>query len=217
MGGSFPVSNEKRLLEECFQVVMPVYYTEVAPTPHEIDLALTSFNHIRDDTSTRYIEMRKDPNFRFDSCLKWFYHKFYERLFDVQPQTRVMFSKISPHQGHGLAMMITLSLRQLKNPPDFRESMIALARRHFERSVKAIEYGIFGDVLFWTLYHVLPPEAFDGETERAWVKIYSAMLTLIVPAALKCELEHPFSCPQRSEALMRCDPQPLGDIISSPK
>lgn len=214
MGASLTVTYPKQQLEDSIRLIMPVYYTEAAPTPYEIDLALHSFNHIRDDTSTRYFEMKADPKFLYDSCLEWFYHSFYERLFDVQPQTRVLFSKIGTSQGHGLAMLINVSLRQLKKPDEFRESMKDLAKQHFERNVKAVEYGMFGDILFWALHHVLPPDVFNIETERAWIKIFSAMLTQIVPAALRYERSHSFSS-KRSEALMRCNPMDPKDSSTS--
>lgn len=50
----------------------------------------------------------------------------------------------------------------------------------------AYQYGIVGECLIWTLTRVLGP-AFDDKTKIAWVKIYSIMLSIIIPVAVKEE------------------------------
>lgn len=84
-------------------------------------------------------------------------------------------------------MMITTTLKQLEHPPSFETQMIDLAKRHCERHVKVNEFGIMGDVLFWTLHHVLGREEFQGATEQAWIRVYSSMLKHIIPAMITYE------------------------------
>lgn len=44
--------------------------------------------------------------------------------------------------------------------------------------------------MFWTLKHVLGVETYNISTHKAWVKLYSKMLAIILPAALNYELEN---------------------------
>jgi hemoglobin-like flavoprotein len=55
--------------------------------------------------------------------------------------------------------------------------------------VKAIEYGVVGDVLFWCIKTCIGAEAFTPAVELSWVKIYSKMLQVIVPVAVRYEKE----------------------------
>jgi hemoglobin-like flavoprotein len=50
----------------------------------------------------------------------------------------------------------------------------------------AFQYGIVGEVLLWTLTLTLGSE-FDEPTKLAWVKIYSVMLKVIIPVAVREE------------------------------
>ena len=65
--------------------------------------------------------------------------------------------------------------------------MSELTVRHCERGVKAIEYGVVGDVLFWCIKTCVGNAAFTKQVEVAWVKIYSKMLQVIVPVAVAHE------------------------------
>ena len=101
-------------------------------------------------------------------------------------------------------MMISSCLKVLDKPEKFKNQMAQLAERHCKIKVKANEYGIVGDVLFWTLRHVLGPDLYTIEVERAWVKIYSRMLTEIVPAAMRYERLYPVRS-QRNSGLLRSE------------
>ncbi len=50
--------------------------------------------------------------------------------------------------------------------------------------------GIFGEVLFWTIKLAVGKTHYDTTTHTAWVKIYSRMLSIILPLAVKYELQH---------------------------
>lgn len=47
--------------------------------------------------------------------------------------------------------------------------------------------GVVGEVLFYTLRRCLGPE-YDSRTHRAWVKLFSRMLSVIVPCAVQFEM-----------------------------
>lgn len=58
----------------------------------------------------------------------------------------------------------------------------------FNRGVKAVEYGVVGDVLFWSLRTLLG-SAYTNKIHNGWTRIFSAMLAIIVPVAVAFELE----------------------------
>lgn len=79
--------------------------------------------------------------------------------------------------------------------------------------------SIFGECLFWTLKTVLGIENYDTATNRAWIKFYSKMLSIILPLAIEYELKHPDSLEKfryrrlRSNSLV--DPNPDHDLLEN--
>jgi hemoglobin-like flavoprotein len=130
--------------------------------------------------------MKKDPNFHQASCISWFYSNFYERLFDVHPMCRPLFTSGIISQGKFLVKMVSLILNSLKNKDKFIHAMEDLAMRHCERGVRGVEYGIVGDVLFSTI-HKTVGTPFTREVENAWKLIYSSMIQVIVPLCVEYE------------------------------
>lgn len=184
-------------------LMLPVYYLDEPVLLSDIELATASWNLIVNDTSSRYIKTKSEGLIDQPSCLSWFYVSFYERLFDVHPLSRKLFTNTVNSQGKFLVMMISSCLKQLDHPERFESSMVALAERHCEKGVRSNEYGIVGDVLFWTLQRCLGPDTYDEDTERSWIKIYSAMLKHIVPCALHYEKTKGISVAGRSYTSMR--------------
>ena len=45
-------------------------------------------------------------------------------------------------------------------------------------------------MLFWVLKLTVGKEIYDVSTHSAWIKIYSRMLSIILPIVVKYELEH---------------------------
>lgn len=108
--------------------------------------------------------------------------------------------------------MITLALSELDDPEKFDRNLVKLAEIHYQRGVKAVEYGIVGEILFWVMRHVLGSynlpytiriapyttcntsctigaSTYVQAVHFAWVKVYSRMLTVIVPVAISMELK----------------------------
>jgi hemoglobin-like flavoprotein len=168
-------------------LMLPVYYIDEPVTIMDIELATISWNLVVNDTSPKYLKYKSEGLIDQPSCLSWFYVSFYERLFDVHPLSRKLFTTTVNSQGKFLVMMISACLKQLDHPERFAASMITLAEKHCERGVRSNEYGIVGDVLFYSLQKCLGSESYSEPTERAWIKIYSSMLKHIVPRALHHE------------------------------
>lgn len=108
---------------------------------------------------------------------------------DVHPHCKPMFASGMKTQGKFLVGMIQLSLNQLANPEKFNGTLVKLAEVHNERGVKAVEYGIVGSVMFWTLEQCLGLTVWNEELATAWIKIFSKMLAVMVPIALAHEMK----------------------------
>lgn len=170
-------------------IMMPVYYVhDAAVSAEDIALAKASWNLIIDDKSEEFHRRkREDPNFQYYSCISWFFSNFYSRLFDVHPLCKSLFSSGLQTQGKFLVKMISITLSQVNNPEQFQETMHDLTVRHCQRGVKAIEYGVVGDVLFWVIRTCVGEKAFTPAVSNVWVRIYSVMLRHIVPQAVAYE------------------------------
>lgn len=176
-------------LDRIVSVLMPVYYIPNADvTAADIAVAKQSWKLIIDETSVAFKTMKdNEPTFHHTSCISWFFCNFYSRLFDIHPLCKPLFVNGLQSQGIFLVKLISLTLNQLEDSQNFRSNMSELARRHCERGVKAIEYGIVGTVLFWTIRTCIGFAAFTEEVEYVWHKIYSKMLNVIVPVTVSLE------------------------------
>lgn len=93
-------------------------------------------------------------------------------------------------QGKLLVRIVTMALAMVDNRAEFERSMERLAADHYEKGIKAVEYGIMGETLFWALRRALGPTVYDTATHSVWVRIYSEMLTIIVPKVIDFELSN---------------------------
>jgi hypothetical protein len=96
----------------------------------------------------------------------------------------------------------------LSDPVNFKRQLVGLGKSHAAKGVKAVEYGIIGEVsnslcaifssshgsvfvisyqvFFWSLQRCLGP-FYTDQTHLAWRKLFSAMLVVLVPVAVGCE------------------------------
>jgi len=81
--------------------------------------------------------------------------------------------------------MIGVCLDELSGKERMTEALHKLARTHAQKGVVSNEYFLVGEVLLWTFTQCLGPQ-FDNVTTTAWVRIYSMMLSEIIPVAV-CE------------------------------
>jgi hemoglobin-like flavoprotein len=203
--------------QEIIDIMMPVYYLSSSHVTHDdILIAKTSWSLITDDKSQEFIKQKSSSSsrqgqgqgsgqgqgqgpgqgpgqgegeeFHYHSCIGWFYILYYERLFDIHPLCKPLFTTGIISQGKFLVKMISLTLNQLHDPMNFQIIMRGLALSHCHKGVRSVEYGIVGSVLFYTLKKVLNEE-YSEVVHRAWVKIYSAMLSVIVPMVVDYELQ----------------------------
>lgn len=175
--------------EEIVLLMMPVFYNAEVLSKEEHKLATECWQAVLNNSAPGFLQKKKsDPNFKFPTAILYFYDCFYSRLFDIHPLARDLF-KDAKSQGKFLVKMISLSLSEMADVVKFEKTLVKLAEIHNERGVKAIEYGVVGEVLFWAIREVAGPEVYTFEVHQAWVKIYSRMLKTMVPVAVAHELK----------------------------
>jgi hemoglobin-like flavoprotein len=80
------------------------------------------------------------------------------------------------------------SIKLLTDLPVLVPKLQTLAKIHSEKGVMSYQYGIVGEVLLWTLNKCLGAGYFE-EVKVSWVKVYSIILSVMVPEALKVEAD----------------------------
>jgi hemoglobin-like flavoprotein len=162
----------------------PWYFQKGVLTSEDLSTARKSWKLIRDNKSPEYI-----ANARIlpPSCGIWTCSLFYKHLFEVAPETVVLFKGIDMEsQAMMLLQMISYLIGYPQDDDDDGSYTIILrnlATRHVGYGVKAHQFGIMGEVLLVTLKRVLGSE-FTEETSKAWIRVYSSFLETIIPAAV---------------------------------
>jgi hemoglobin-like flavoprotein len=189
-----PSSSSSSHLNEIVLFLMPMYYISSSITNRDLHLSQLSWNQILSNKSSEFIK-KCQINSEFDekyhqNCCQWFTDLFYERLFDIHPLAKVLFIHTSMEKlKRHLIKVISLTLTQNKNPFKFQKLMKNLTILHCHRGVRAIEYGIMGNVLFHTLQQCLGVNEYSSILDKAWKAIYSSMLKEIIPECVKYELQ----------------------------
>ena len=92
---------------------------------------------------------------------------FYQRLFEIDPSTRSLFSGTDmPEQRRKLMQMIGLALNGLDQPTESLQSVAQLGARHLNYGVTDKHYDSVGEALLWTLGQGLG-ESFTQEVKDA--------------------------------------------------
>lgn len=193
--------------EEIIKLMFPVYFINEPLTQDEVQLAKDSWMLIVQNKGKLFVDLQaksgklgdnnnnnksgRDDDDDNDpmSCISLFFETFYRRLFSAHPEAEPMFSSGIKKQGRFLVSMISVSLNCLNNEEIFKKKMTDLADTHNKRGIKANEYGLVGDVLFYSLHHVLGSEVYNKDCHRAWAKVFSHMLKHIIPNAVSYEIK----------------------------
>eukprot|EP01035_Chromulina_nebulosa_P020306 gene20306-26357_t len=144
---------------------------------------------VTDDLSPLFLTLRsqKDESIP-SSCLTWFYDSFYKLLHEFDTDSKALYNDSMRVQVRALVAMISTSLSIFKNSSldKITKSLKELSQKHYQRGVRAYQFPIFGEVLMKTFAFCLG-EAWTDAAKEGWSKIFSVMLSIIVPTSLKIE------------------------------
>jgi hemoglobin-like flavoprotein len=185
---------------EITKFVLPIYYSNLPPSNEEFTAAYDAWKLILNNRSPHFLSKKAaDPTFMFENCNEYFFHVFYNRFFDIHPDVRVLFTKPINKQGSFLLRFITMCLDAWNDQEKWDKNLINLTNIHNKMGIKAVEYGINGEVLFYTLRECLG-SGYTDIAHRGWVKIYSRMLITIVPRVVRFELANTEAAQEISKA-----------------
>ncbi|MCH8799961.1 MAG: hemin receptor [Chloroflexi bacterium] len=109
---------------------------------------------------------------------------FYNRLFEIDPSTKVLFKGDMEVQGRKLMQMITAAVNGLNDLDGLVPVVQDLGRRHGGYGVQEAHYGSVGSALLWTLEQGLGDD-FTPEVKIAWTETYMLLAGVMKDASAK--------------------------------
>ena len=107
---------------------------------------------------------------------------FYERLFELDPALRRLFSRTDKEaQRKNLMQTLTVVVKSIDNLTPLIPAVEALGRRHAGYGVQAKHYATVGQALLDTLHAGLG-EAFTRDAREAWGEAYELLAGVMLAA-----------------------------------
>ena len=131
-------------------------------TPVQIELIRDSFHRLEPDTEVA--EM------------------FYDRLFQIAPELRVMFRGDMTGQGMRFMRTLRVIVQNLDEPEALHPYLEKLAQGHAAYGVKPEHFHPMGQALIWTMRESLG-EAFPEGADIAWEAAYEGLANEMIALA----------------------------------
>lgn len=107
---------------------------------------------------------------------------FYDRLFELDPRLKPMFTSDLGEQGRKLMRMIGMAVNGLDRLDELVPAVSQLGVRHAGYGVTDEQYDTVATALLWTLEQGLGPD-FTPEVKEAWATVYGMLATTMKNAA----------------------------------
>jgi hemoglobin-like flavoprotein len=107
---------------------------------------------------------------------------FYDRLFEIAPQVKSMFTGDMAEQRRKLMTMLAAVVNGLGNLESILPAASALAIRHVSYGAKAEHYPVVGAALLWTLEKGVG-DAWTPEVAEAWTTAYTTLSGYMISEA----------------------------------
>jgi hemoglobin-like flavoprotein len=101
---------------------------------------------------------------------------FYDHLFTIAPELRVLFKGDMNAQAHKFIEMLAIVVGLLSNPTALSQTLTQLSHRHRGYSVHDKHFDYVGDALLLTLADILGEE-FTPELKTTWRDLYNMVAT----------------------------------------
>eukprot|EP01039_Chlorochromonas_danica_P003167 gene3167-3468_t len=192
-GGAANTSSPPLPVEEFDKVcglMLPTYFDREPLTEEKLALASTVWHIILNNGAPRYVTLCKSPSFKeqYPNAVLYFTDVFFNRLFDVHPNFIPALSRIKDRVKF-VSDVIAFALSDLSDDDVFDQALDRFAHVHHNRGVRAIEYGLFGEVLLYAFQQTMGAIAFSPDIYHAWALVYSRILNVVLPIAVKLDLE----------------------------
>jgi hemoglobin-like flavoprotein len=107
---------------------------------------------------------------------------FYDRLFEIAPSVKSMFTGDMAEQRRKLMTMLAAVVNGLGNLESILPAASALAIRHVSYGAKTEHYPVVGSALLWTLEKGLG-DAWTPEVADAWTAAYGTLSGYMISEA----------------------------------
>ena len=107
---------------------------------------------------------------------------FYQRLFQLDPSLRPMFSGDMQEQGRKLITMIGFAVQGLTRLDELVPQVMELGRRHAGYGVQPSHYDTVAEALLWTLEQGLGDQ-FTDPLRAAWTEAYGVLAKTMMAGA----------------------------------
>jgi hemoglobin-like flavoprotein len=107
---------------------------------------------------------------------------FYGRLFETAPTLKPLFRGDMTEQGRKLMKTLGVVVNGLANLESVLPAASALAKRHIDYGVKAVDYAPVGAALLWTLERGLG-EQWTPQLATAWTEAYTILSDFMITEA----------------------------------
>jgi hemoglobin-like flavoprotein len=132
-------------------------------TPQQVELVQTSFDQVRPIAAAAA-------------------DLFYQRLFELDPALRPLFTSDIKKQGAMLMSTLSLAVNGLSRPETIIPAVQGLGRRHVAYGVQYHHYQTVGEALLWTLNQGLG-DAYTSDVQDAWIAAYGLLTSVMQTAA----------------------------------
>jgi hemoglobin-like flavoprotein len=104
---------------------------------------------------------------------------FYERLWDIAPETKAMFDGTDMKQlGMKIMQTLGVTVRALHDLDSISPMLQDLGRRHMSYGVTREQYDLVKAALLWMIEQCLKKD-FTSETHAAWIVAYDLIASII--------------------------------------
>jgi nitric oxide dioxygenase len=107
---------------------------------------------------------------------------FYDRLFELAPETRPLFRNEMITQGRHLIEALGRIVTGLSKLDDMRPGLRKLAERHVDYGVEDRQYAVAGNALMYMIT-VHGGSALDSATIEAWKTAYALIADVMIAAS----------------------------------
>ena len=109
-------------------------------------------------------------------------HLFYNRLFEIAPETKDLFGVSVSTQSDKVGIMLSYIINKLDKLDDIIDEVAKLARAHASYGVTPEHYALGGDVFLWSLEKLFG-DSWNEELKEAWADCYATLVTAMINAA----------------------------------
>lgn len=99
---------------------------------------------------------------------------FYQRLFEIAPETRALFQNDLQAQERKLIQMLGIAVGMLNDPKALDIVLQSLGKRHARYGVQEDHFEQVGEALIWMLEQICG-EDFTPQVRRCWIAAYNYM------------------------------------------